>query len=90
MSNKNPVIYLVLSILLDAIGMLSYLIPAFGEFSDFLWAPLSGWIMSRMYSNKQGKVAAVVQTIEELIPGFYVIPTFTIMWIYTFVLKKKS
>ena len=90
MSNKNPVIYLVLSILLDAIGMLSYLIPAFGEFSDFLWAPLSGWVMSRMYSNKQGKVAAVVQIIEELIPGFDVIPTFTIMWIYTFVLKKKS
>lgn len=90
MSNKNPVLYLVLSILLDAIGMLSYLIPAFGEFSDFLWAPLSGWVMSRMYSNKQGKVAAVVQIIEELIPGFDVIPTFTIMWIYTFVLKKKS
>ena len=90
MSNKNPVLYLVLSILLDAIGMISYLIPAFGEFSDFLWAPLSGWVMSRMYSNKQGKVAAVVQIIEELIPGFDVIPTFTIMWIYTFVLKKKS
>lgn len=90
MSNKNPVIYLVLSILLDVIGLLSYLVPVIGEFSDFLWAPLSGWIMSRMYSNKQGKVAAVVQTIEELIPGFDVIPTFTIMWIYTFVLKKKS
>jgi hypothetical protein len=90
MSNKNPVIYLVLSILLDAIGLLSYLVPVIGEFSDFLWAPLSGWIMSRMYSNKQGKVAAVVQAIEELIPGFDVIPTFTIMWIYTFVLKKKS
>ena len=90
MSNKNPVIYLVLSILLDAIGMLSYLVPGIGEFSDFLWAPLSGWIMSRMYSNKQGKVAAVVQTIEELAPGFDVVPTFTIMWIYTFVLKKKS
>ena len=90
MSNKKPVIYLVLSILLDAIGMLSYLVPAFGEFSDFVWAPLSGWIMIRMYSNKQGKVAAVVQTIEELIPGFDVVPTFTIMWIYIFVLKKKS
>ena len=90
MSNKNPVIYLVLSILLDAIGMLSYLVPAFGEFSDFVWAPLSGWIMIRMSSNKQGKVAAVVQTIEELIPGFDVVPTFTIMWIYIFVLKKKS
>ena len=90
MSNKNPITYLVVSILLDAIGMLSYLIPFSGEFSDFFWSSLSGWNMSRMYSNKQGKVAAVVQTMEELIPGFDVIPTFTIMWIYTFVLKKKS
>lgn len=70
--------------------MLSYIIPFFGEFSDFIWAPVSGWIMSKMYSSKQGKMAAVIQTIEELIPGLDVIPTFTLMWIYTFVLKKDD
>ncbi|MAJ31516.1 MAG: hypothetical protein CMC18_02525 [Flavobacteriaceae bacterium] len=90
MFKKNPFSYLILSILFDAIGMLSYLIPFFGEFSDFIWAPVSGWIMSKMYSSKQGKMAAVSQTIEELIPGLDVIPTFTLMWIYTFVLKKDD
>ena len=90
MFKKNPFSYLILSILFDAIGMLSYLIPFFGEFSDFIWAPVSGWIMSKMYSSKQGKMAAVIQTIEELIPGLDVIPTFTLMWIYTFVLKKDD
>tara|TARA_B100001093_G_scaffold329949_1_gene314983 strand:- start:2980 stop:3252 length:273 start_codon:yes stop_codon:yes gene_type:complete len=90
MIKKNPISYLILSILFDAIGMLSYIIPFFGEFSDFIWAPVSGWIMSKMYSSKQGKMAAVIQTIEELIPGLDVIPTFTLMWIYTFVLKKDD
>ncbi len=90
MFKKNPFSYLILSILFDAIGMLSYLIPFFGEFSDIVWAPISGWLMSKMYSSKQGKIAAVIQTIEELIPGFDVIPTFTLMWLYTFVLKKDD
>ena len=90
MFKKNPFSYLILSILFDAIGMLSYLIPFFGEFSDIVWAPISGWLMSKMYSSKQGKIAAVMQTVEELIPGFDVIPTFTLMWIYTFVLKKQD
>ena len=90
MIKKNPFSYLILSILFDAIGMLSYLIPFFGEFSDIVWAPISGWLMSKMYSSKQGKIAAVIQTVEELIPGFDVIPTFTLMWIYTFVLKKQD
>ena len=90
MLKKNPFSYLILSILFDAIGMLSYLIPFFGEFSDIVWAPISGWLMSKMYSSKQGKIAAVIQTIEELIPGFDVIPTFTLMWLYTFVLKKDD
>lgn len=90
MFKKNPFSYLFLSILFDAIGMLSYLIPFFGEFSDIVWAPISGWLMSKMYSSKQGKIAAIIQTIEELIPGFDVIPTFTLMWLYTFVLKKDD
>lgn len=90
MFKKNPFSYLILSILFDAIGMLSYLIPFFGEFSDIVWAPISGWLMSKMYSSKQGKIAAIIQTIEELIPGFDVIPTFTLMWLYTFVLKKDD
>ena len=27
--------------------------------------------------------------IEEIIPGFDLIPTFTLMWLYTYVLKKS-
>ncbi|MBU3822593.1 hypothetical protein KO566_11005 [Flavobacteriaceae bacterium XHP0103] len=81
---------LFLGILFDAIGYVSYLFPGFGEFTDILWAPLSGWLMTKMYKGKAGKVAGVVTFVEEALPGMDFIPTFTIMWIYTFVFNKKE
>lgn len=81
---------LVLSIFLDAIGFLSYIIPGIAEFSDIVWAPLSAWLMTKLYKGKPGKVAAVINFIEEALPGFDMIPTFTLMWLYTYVLTGKT
>lgn len=79
---------LFLGLLFDLIGMLSFAIPGIGEFSDVIWAPLAGWLMTRMYKGKIGQVAGVVTFIEELVPGLDVIPSFTLMWIYTHLLSK--
>jgi len=81
---------LFLGLLFDAIGYLSYLFPGVGEFMDIVWAPLSGWLMTRMYRGKAGKVAGVVTFIEEALPGVDFIPSFTLMWMYTFVFNKKE
>lgn len=81
---------LALSILLDAIGYVSFIIPGVGEFSDVIWAPLSAWIMVKLYKGNPGKVAAVVSFVEEALPGVDVIPTFTIMWFYTEFLSNKK
>jgi hypothetical protein len=43
-----------------------------------------------MYEGKKGKIAAVVTFIEEALPFLDVIPTFTLMWLYTYVLDKKK
>ncbi len=79
---------LVLSLLFDFIGMFSYTIPFFGEFSDVIWAPISGIILSRMYKGTVGTVGGFLATIEELLPFTDVIPTFTLTWIYTYWFKK--
>lgn len=81
---------LFLSILFDAIGMLSFIIPGIGEFSDIIWAPVSAWLMTRLYKGKMGQAAGLVTFVEELIPGSDFIPTFTIMWFYTYVFKKSK
>lgn len=81
---------LLISLLFDGIGMLSFAIPFIGEFSDIVWAPLAGWLMTRMYKGKIGQGAGIVTFLEEIIPGLDVIPTFTIMWLYTYVFKKSK
>ncbi|WP_452220763.1 hypothetical protein [Lacinutrix salivirga] len=86
LGNKNNYKKLGLSILLDAVGYISYVFPPF----DFVWAPASAWIMTKLYKGRTGKIAAVVSFVEEALPFFDVIPTFTIMWFYTYVYKGKT
>jgi len=87
---ENKYKKLALSLLFDGIGMISYLIPGLLEFTDALWAPMAAWLMTKMYKGNVGKAAAIVALIEEALPGFDIIPTFTIMWLYTYVFKKES
>lgn len=87
MSKKYKLLWL--SILFDGIGMLSFVIPFVGEFSDVIWAPLSAYLIFQMYNGVEGKVAGVVSFIEEAgILGTDLLPTFTLTWIYKFVIKK--
>jgi len=81
---------LIIGIILDALGYVSFIIPGVGEFSDIVWAPLSGWLMTKLYKGKPGKVAGVIAFVEEALPGLDVIPTFTLMWLYTYVFNKKK
>ncbi len=85
----NKWIILLLSLLFDGVGMLSYAFPVIGEVTDVAWAPISAWLMTKMYKGKEGKIAAVVTFIEEAIPSIDIIPTFTLMWIYTYAITKK-
>jgi len=79
---------LALSILFDAIGMLSFTLPLVGEFSDVIWAPISAMLIYKMYKGSVGKIGGIVSFIEEIIPGLDFIPTFTLTWIYQYVIKK--
>lgn len=73
---------LALSIVLDLIGLIPLI--------DLVWAPLSGYIMTKMYTGNKGKVAGIVSFVEEIIPFSDFIPTFTIMWLYTYVFNKDK
>ncbi len=77
---------LVLGILLDACGYLSFIFPPI----DFVWAPASAWLMTKLYKGRTGKIAAVITFIEEALPMFDVIPTFTLMWLYTYVFSSEK
>ena len=86
---KNKKLWLLLSLIFDAIGYLSYAIPFLGDASDLIWAPISGILMMAMYKGNIGKKAGIFNMIEEAIPFFSDwIPTFTITWIYVYLIKK--
>lgn len=83
---------LIIGLFIDGIGILtsSWILPLVGDFADIIWAPLSAWLMTKMYKGNSGKIAGVVTFIEEIIPGLDIIPSFTLMWLYTYVIKKSD
>ena len=76
-------------IIFDAVGMITMAIPVIGPFLDLIWAPIAAKKMGDMYKGTEGKIASVLIFIEEVLPFTDVIPTFTLMWLYTFVWKKQ-
>jgi hypothetical protein len=81
---------LILGILFDFIGMLSYKIPGIAETLDVVWAPISGFLLVVMYKGYTGKVSGIIGFLEEIIPFTDVIPTFTLTWIYQYIFKKED
>jgi len=81
---------LLLSLIFDTIGLISYIIPWFAEVSDIIWAPFAAFIIVKMYKGTLGKVGAAICLIEEILPSTDFIPTFTLMWLYKFVINPKK
>jgi hypothetical protein len=86
--NKNR--NLILGIVFDAIGMLSFSLPYLGEFSDVVWAPIAGFLMTWMYKGTVGKVGGIFAFLEEIVPFSDFIPSFTLTWIYNYYIKKEK
>ena len=77
---------ITLCIIMDLIGCASYVLPFLGEFTDLIWAPLSGIIFYSLFGKRLGVLGGAFSFIEELLPGLDFIPTFTIAW---FMRKKE-
>ncbi|MAT89418.1 MAG: hypothetical protein CMC35_01895 [Flavobacteriaceae bacterium] len=77
-------------LLYDAIGMVTMGIPVIGPFLDLIWAPFAAREMQKMYKGEKGKIASILVFIEEILPVSDIIPTFTLMWLYTFVWNRKE
>ncbi|MEO7045240.1 MAG: hypothetical protein ABI091_08000 [Ferruginibacter sp.] len=79
-----------LCLLLDLIGCASFTIPLVGEFSDVVWAPISAFLFYRMFGGRFGRIGAVLNFIEEILPFTDIIPSFTIAWAIRKYFSSKS
>jgi|ERR1712166_143943 len=68
---------LAISILIDIIGILTFLIPVIAEVMDVFWAPLSALLVFQLYGNT---LLSGVALVEELLPFTDVFPTATVGW----------
>lgn len=80
---------LFMGLFFDAVGMLTMAIPVVGPFLDLAWAPVAAKQMTKMYPGRNGKFASILVFIEELLPFTDIIPSFTLMWIYTYLLSSE-
>lgn len=88
MNNKSIFVPgLAICMLLDAVGMMTYLIPALGEFGDIVWAPVSGFLFYKLFGGRLGLIGGVLNFLEEIIPLTDIIPSFTIAW---FIRKNEA
>lgn len=71
---------LAISMVLDGIGMMTYLLMGFGEAADIVWAPISGLACLLLYGGGLGFFGGVFATGEELMPLTDIIPSLTIIW----------
>ena len=72
--------HISICILLDLIGMLTFIFPAIGELADTVWAPISGLIFFKLFGGRLGAIGGVLNFLEEIIPFTDIIPSFTIAW----------
>lgn len=81
---------LVVGIIFDLIGIVTYMFPAFGEAADLAWAPIAAATFFGMYRGLTGLIGGSVVFIEELIPFTDFMPTFTITWLWVYKIRGEK
>ena len=88
MNKQQPSIFFCLA--MDAMGYASYAVPFLGEFADVLWAPVSAIIFYRTFGGWKGSFGSLFNLAEELLPGTDFVPSFTLMWLWNYIGRKKN
>lgn len=76
--DNERLIKLLVSILIDLVGVASYAVPLAGEGADLAWAPVSALLVNYLYGNS---ILTGLAFAEEVLPGLDVVPTATIGWL---------
>lgn len=77
-TTMDPGLKLALCLLIDLVGISSFAVPGAGEATDIGWAPVSAILINYLFGSP---VFTSLALVEELLPGFDIIPTATIAWI---------
>ena len=79
---------LLFCLFMDIMGSASYIVPVLGDWYDLAWAPISAFIFYKSFGGKTGRLGAILNFVEELLPFTDIIPTFTLGYFYNRFTKK--
>lgn len=85
---KNPSLWLCIG--MDLLGSLSYALPIWGEWFDIVFAPISAFMFYLLFGGRVGKIGAIVNFTEEIMPFIDIIPTFTLAYFYIKLTNKSD
>lgn len=87
-ATKNNKRLFFISIIIDLIGISSYLFPIIGEIFDVIWGPLGSILLYQLYGNIFFSVGLGV---EEILPGISDwIPTALIAFVFKLAKEKQK
>ncbi len=69
---------LYLCIFIDLLGDGSFLLPGIGESEDILWAPVSAFIVARLFESQ---ALGTIDFVKELLPFSDAVPVATLAWL---------
>jgi hypothetical protein len=81
---------LMVSIALDCVGMMSFLVPGVGELADVVWAPIAAAANFLMFRGSTGLLGGAGTFLEEFLPGADWIPSFTITWGIKYIVRENQ
>ena len=67
---------LAVCMIIDTVGLASFLLPGIGEFGDVVWAPLQAILLLFMFGSRIG----IIGFFEEIVPGLDFVPSACIAW----------
>lgn len=76
-----------LSLVIDALGMLSYLLPGIGEWTDIAMSIITALAIFKSFHSYGW---AAFGFLEEILPFTDIIPSATIVWLYRYVFTEKE
>lgn len=81
---------LYIGLLFDFLGMATYFFPAIGEVGDLAWAPIAAATFFGMYRGLTGLVGGSFVFIEEVFPITDFMPTFTLTWLWVYMIRGEK
>lgn len=81
---------LAAAVVIDLVGMLTYLMPAIGEIGDIAWAPIAALANLALFGGITGAAGGAFTFAEELLPGTDFVPSLTLTWIYKYVVRDDA